>query len=79
MIKGILFVRPDFHSTFSLVDKLIENGYYAKIFVGWNYPDKLLFSKKNVLGLRLLLNKNFLFKIINVITNIFSMHQNVLF
>jgi hypothetical protein len=70
--KKILFVRPDYHSSFILSDELQKKGWKSKIFVGWTYPDKLLFSKENVIGLRVLKNKNLLNKFINLLFNIFS-------
>lgn len=72
MKKKILFVRPDFHSTFFQRNDLEKQGWEAKIFVGWDYPDKLLYSNENTIGLKKLKNSNILFKILNLSINIFE-------
>jgi glycosyltransferase involved in cell wall biosynthesis len=44
----VLFFRPDYHSSFALVDGLRQLGHKADIYVPWNYPTKLLYSQRDI-------------------------------
>ena len=52
MKNKILFVSPDFHSTFFQAKELKALGWKASIYVTFSYPRKLLFTDKNVYGLK---------------------------
>lgn len=44
----VLFFRPDYHSSFALVDGLRQLGHKADVYVPWNYPTKLIFSQHDI-------------------------------
>ena len=52
MKNKILFVNPNYHSTFFQAEQLNATGWLASIFVDLSYPSKLLFSRKKVYGLK---------------------------
>jgi glycosyltransferase involved in cell wall biosynthesis len=47
--KSVLFVRPDYHCSFLYRDELRKSGWKADVYVPPNYPEKLLYSEKNIL------------------------------
>lgn len=47
--KSILFFTPDYHCTFLYRDELRKRGWKADIYVGSNYPSKLLYSCEDIL------------------------------
>ena len=46
--KGILFIVPDYHTTFSYAKALEQMGWRCDIYVPPDYPEQLLFSRQNV-------------------------------
>ena len=46
--KSILFVVPDYHTTFSYAKALEQMGWRCDIYVPPDYPEQLLFSRQNV-------------------------------
>lgn len=46
--KSVLFINPDYHSTFFLRSELRKLGWKADIYVPWNYPVKLLYSVEDI-------------------------------
>ena len=67
MKNKILFVSPDFHSTFFQAKELKALGWKASIYVTFSYPRKLLFTDKNVYGLKKIKSNFFLIKIVNIL------------
>jgi len=49
-MKKILFVRPDYHSSFIMAQELNKRGIKSKIFVGFNYPKNLLYGDLNTIS-----------------------------
>jgi glycosyltransferase involved in cell wall biosynthesis len=47
--KKVLFYIPDYHSSFFLRDELVKEGIGVNIYVPWTYPERLLWSDKQVL------------------------------
>jgi glycosyltransferase involved in cell wall biosynthesis len=73
MKNKILFVNPDFHSTFFQAEGINALGWEASIFVGLSYPSKLLYTKKNVYGLKKIESNFFLIKTFNILFNILEL------
>ena len=73
MKNKILFVNPDFHSTFFQAEEINNLGWKASIFVGLSYPSKLLFSNKNIYGLKKIESSFFLIKIVNILIHVFEL------
>jgi hypothetical protein len=46
---SVLFVRPDYHTTFLLRNELEKQGWRADVYVPWEYPEKLLYSRTNII------------------------------
>jgi glycosyltransferase involved in cell wall biosynthesis len=46
--KSVLFVRPDYHSSFAQRESLRSIGWKSDIYVPWEYPETLLFSKDDI-------------------------------
>ena len=60
--KSVLFVRPDYHCSFLYRDELRKSGWKADVYVPPNYPEKLLYSEKNIyaaMGKELIAMQNF--------------------
>ena len=70
--KKVLFVKPDYHSSFFLRDELRKLGWESDIFIDWTYPRDLLYEKKDVIGMRYFKNSNIFFKLINFLINLLS-------
>lgn len=73
MKNKILFVNPNYHSTFFQAEQLNATGWLASIFVNLSYPSKLLFSRKKVYGLKKIDSNFFLIKIANSIIQTFEL------
>jgi len=65
----ILFVRPDLNSTFAQRKELINIGAKPIIFLGLDYPKKLLFDSKQVVGKKFFKKRSGIFRIFNVLIN----------
>lgn len=50
--KSILFVIPDYHCSFFYRDELRKRGWKADIYVPTYYPEKLLYSKEDIIKLK---------------------------
>lgn len=50
--KSILFVAPDYHCSFFYRDALRKRGWKADIYVPKGYPEKLLYSKEDIVRLK---------------------------
>ena len=68
----ILFARPDLNSTYALTKSLNKIGVETRIFLGLNYPQKLIFKKEEVIGKEFFKVKYFVFKVLNIIINLFQ-------
>ena len=49
MKKSIIYFRPDFHCSFFYRDGFRKLGWKADIFVPYDYPEKLLYSDKDII------------------------------
>ena len=65
MKKSILFVRPDYHCSFFYRDEFRRQGWKADIFCDLGYPEKLLYSKNDILRPPQLKGKSKLSKLLN--------------
>lgn len=64
--NSILFVRPDYHCSFFYRDEFRKLGWRADIFVNPGFPEKLLYSKKDIIRPpRLTWGKNKLMRLLN--------------
>ena len=72
-MKSILFLRPDLNSTFAQTKSLKKYGVKTRIFLGLNYPEKLIFKKDEVIGKEFFKVKHLVFKILNSIINFFQL------
>ena len=77
--RKILFVRPDYHSTFFLVKQLHYLGWNASIFIDQSYPKKLLYSKKYICGLKHFNGNNIFLKAINYISQVLQYYYLIMF
>ena len=73
MKNRILFINPDFHSTFFQAEQINAMGWVASIFVGLSYPSDLLFKESGVFGLKKIKSNFYLFKIVNSLIHIFEL------
>ena len=70
---SILYVRPDLNSTFAQTKSLKKLGVKTRIFLGLNYPEKLIFNNEEVIGKEFFKAKGLIFKLLNSTINFFQL------
>lgn len=74
--KSVLFVCPDYHTSFVYRDAFRSEGWKADIYVPLHYPDHLLFSREGILRARGLSGEGVIARSFNVISGF--MYFNVI-
>jgi|GEM_PF-1442885 len=72
--NSILFVRPDYHCSFFYRDEFRKLGWKADIFVESDYPQNLLYTKKDILTAPVLKGKGRLIRLLNKFLLFFWWH-----
>jgi glycosyltransferase involved in cell wall biosynthesis len=65
--KSVLFVNPDYHTSFVYRDALRNEGWKADIYVPPSYPDHMLFSREGILRIRSFPSKGVIAKSLNML------------
>jgi glycosyltransferase involved in cell wall biosynthesis len=70
--NSVLFVNPDYHSSFALRDELRKIGWKADIYVPTGFPERFLFSATDVISGKIHRRVNGFWKIWNSLANFVS-------